>query len=162
MADVAGANAGNLYRFVHADDLADACILASKLKGSEAFNCSTDRFGTMRNVLEHLSSHAETGSKVKSVPMWPAITAMNVASFLGASPLGAYHSLMYGRSMYFDTSKARLKLGWVPRYSNNEMFAESYEWYVDHRDTVLSGRAAKSHHQSSVAQGTLSFLHWFL
>src|SRR5262245_43970772 len=58
----------NSYQFVHADDLAEACIQASMLKGSDAFNCGTDRFGTMREALEHLCTYADTGSKVKSLP----------------------------------------------------------------------------------------------
>jgi len=94
------------------------------LKGADAFNCGTDRFGTMREVLEHLCRHAGTGSNVKSLLMWPMVAAMNLSSGLGISPLGAYHASMYGRSFYFDIRKVRTKLGWSPRYSNNEMFVE--------------------------------------
>ena len=53
-----------------------------------------------------------------------------VGAALGLSPLAVYHASMYGQSIYFDISKARSKLEWVPRYSNNEMFVESYEWYL--------------------------------
>ena len=38
----------NVYQFVHADDLADACILAAARPGVATYNCGTDRFGTMR------------------------------------------------------------------------------------------------------------------
>jgi nucleoside-diphosphate-sugar epimerase len=152
----------NIYQFVHADDLAEVCIQASTLKGSDAFNCGTDRFGTMREVLEHLCRHAGTGSKVKSLPMWPVAIAMNLSAGLGISPLGAYHAAMYGRSIYFDISKARTKLGWTPHYSNNEMFVESYDWYVANRTAVLAGEGTASHHRSAVEQGALRILHWFL
>jgi dTDP-D-glucose 4,6-dehydratase len=64
---------------------------------------------------------------------------------------------MYGRSMYFDISKARTELGWQPRYSNNEMFVQSYEWYLKNREAVLSGHGA-SHHRSAVKQGILSLV----
>jgi nucleoside-diphosphate-sugar epimerase len=151
----------NIYQFVHADDFAEACIQASTLDGADAFNCGTDRFGTMREVLEHLCRHAGTGSKVKSLPMWPMMAAMNFSSALGISPLGAYHASMYGRSIYFDISKACTQLGWVPRYSDNEMFVESYKWYLSHRDTVLAGTDIASLHRSAVEQGVLKLLHWF-
>jgi nucleoside-diphosphate-sugar epimerase len=79
----------NIYQFVHADDLAEACIQASIVTGADAFNCGTDRFRTMREVLEHLCRHAGTGSQVKSLPMWPIVAATNLSSRMGISPLGA-------------------------------------------------------------------------
>ncbi len=42
----------NLYQFVHADDLAEACILAADRAGPAVYNIGTDRFGTMRQGLE--------------------------------------------------------------------------------------------------------------
>lgn len=144
----------NVYQFVHADDLAAACVLAGARPGPEDFNCGAADFGTMRAVLEHLCAHAGTGSRVRSVPMRAAIAGMNVTSALGVSPLGAYHSLMYGRSMYFDIGKAQRLLGWQPRYSNEAMFVESYEWYLAHREEVL-GAKHQSHHRSAVRQGIL-------
>src|SRR5206468_1516642 len=51
----------NRYQFVHADDLAEACILAAARPGPAIYNCGTDRFGTMREALEHLCAHARTG-----------------------------------------------------------------------------------------------------
>lgn len=151
----------NIYQFIHADDLAEACILAAMRPGAATYNCGTDRFGTMGEVLQHLCDHANTGSSVKSVPMAPAVGAMKMTSMLGISPLGAYHSLMYGRSMYFDISKAQSELGWQPRYSNNEMFVQSYEWYLKNRELVLNSHGA-SHHRSAVKQGILGLVKWFL
>jgi nucleoside-diphosphate-sugar epimerase len=145
----------NVYQFVHADDLAEACILAGNRAGSEDFNCGAAEFGTMRQVLEHLCAHAGTGSEVRSVPMRAAVLGMNVTSRLGLSPLGAYHSLMYGRSMYFDIGKAQDLLGWQPAYSNEQMFVDSYEWYLEHRGEVLAA-TNQSHHRSAVKQGILA------
>lgn len=144
----------NTYQFVHADDLASACILASDRPGARAYNIGAERFGTMRETLQTLCEHAGTGSKVKSVPSAPAVLAMKVTSALNISPLGAYHSLMYGKDMYFDCSRAQRELGWSARYSNGEMFCESYDWYLEHRDEVLAQTNA-SHHRSAVKQGVL-------
>jgi nucleoside-diphosphate-sugar epimerase len=147
----------NIYQFVHSDDLAEACILAGNRSGSDIFNCGAAVFGSMRNVLEDLCDYAKTGSKVKSVPMTPAVLGMRLTSALGLSPLGAYHSLMYGRSMYFDITKAQRDLGWKPRYSNTEMFIESYDWYLKNRELVLN-QAGASHHRSAVKQGVLNLI----
>jgi nucleoside-diphosphate-sugar epimerase len=89
------------------------------------------------------------------------VAAMNLSAALGISPLSAYHASMYGRSFYFDITKSRTRLGWSPRYSNNEMFVESYQWYLANRAAVLAGTGAASHHRSAVEQGALKILHWF-
>ena len=151
----------NRYQFVHADDLAEACILAAERPGPGLYNVGTDRFGTMRESLEALCARAGTGSRVRSVPMRPAVWAMKLTSALGLTPLGPYHALMYGRSLYFDISRARDELGWRPRWSNVDMFIESYEWYLKHREDVLR-RSAGSHHRSAVRQGALALVKWLL
>jgi nucleoside-diphosphate-sugar epimerase len=152
----------NRYQFVQADDLADACILAGHRSGAEAYNCGADRFGTMREVLEYLCDFAGTGSRVCSLPMAPLVAGMHLCSRLGLSPLGPYHALMYGRSMYFDIAKAQSQLHWQPKHSNNEMFVESYRWYTANRDAVLRGSEGGSHHQSAVDQRVLGVLRWLL
>jgi nucleoside-diphosphate-sugar epimerase len=151
----------NVYQFVHADDLAEACILASERASPAIYHCGTDRFGTMGEALEALCKHASTGSRVKSVPMAPAVWAMKLTGAVGLSPLGPYHSLMYGRSFYFDITKAKTELGWHPRYSNEEMLIESYKWYLQNRGKVLAGGGG-SHHRSAVKQGILTLLRWIL
>lgn len=147
----------NRYQFVHADDLADACILAAERPGATSYNIGTNCFGTMRETLEALCAHAATGSRVVSVPMALAVWAMNMTSWLGLSPLGPYHALMYGRSLYFDTTKAQRELGWRPRRSNVAMMIESYEWYLQNRREVLAG-TGRSHHRSAVNAGVLRLL----
>jgi len=154
-------NGDNIYQFIHADDLAVACISAGEMQGSELYNIGTDRYGSMREVLENLTAYAATGSRVKIVPMTPAVLGMKITSVLRISPLGAYHSLMYGRSFYFDSSKAKNDLNWNPIYSNNEMFIESYDWYLNNRDD-MSNSAHASHHRSGVKHGILSLVKFFL
>jgi nucleoside-diphosphate-sugar epimerase len=152
----------NIYQFVHAFDLADACILAGTRAGSGTYNCGTDRFGTMADLLGGLCLSAGTGSVVKSIPMWLAQAGMNISSAIGLSPLGPYHALMYGRSLYFDISKARQELGWSPVYSNDEMVLESYKWYCANRTRILQQGSAVSHHRSAVNQGILGLVRFLL
>ena len=152
----------NIYQFVHADDLADACILASKKKGSATYNCGTSDFGSMREVLQELCTYAKTGSKVVSVPMSLMAWGMKITSLLGFSPLGEYHALMYGRTMYFDSAKAQRELGWIPKYSNREMFIDSYKWYIKNGIDIQKSTQVKSHHKSPVKQGILKIVSIFL
>lgn len=152
----------NLYQFVHADDLADACILARGAPPRAVYNIGAKEILTMRETLEGVVRHAGSLSKVKSVPKGLATAGMRLANSVGLSPLGPYHALMYGESLYFDISKAERELGYAPRYSQSEMFAASYDWYVSHRDDILAGRLAGSKHQSAVRQGVLAIVPYLI
>lgn len=149
----------NRYQFVHSDDLADACIRAGELPGADTFNIGAERFGTMRELLTSLVEHAGTGSRIRSLPTRLAVPLMEVTSRAGLSPLGPYHALMYGRSMFFDIDKAKEKLGFSPRHGNAEMIAESYDYYLSHRDEILA-RTSASLHRSPMAQGVLRLLEY--
>jgi len=147
----------NVYQFVHAEDLADACRRAAARPGAAIYNIGAEKFGTMRSTLEALCAHAGTGSSVYSLPMGLATAAMRFTSALRLSPLGPYHSLMYGRSLYFDISRAKRELGWQPRWSNEQMICESYDWYIAHKEQI-AGTSGASPHRSAVKQGVLALL----
>jgi nucleoside-diphosphate-sugar epimerase len=137
--------------------LADACIRAGGSRGPAVFNIGAERFGTMRAALEALVAHAGTNSRVRSLPFGPTVKAMELTSRIGLSPLGPYHSMMYGREMFFDTSAAREALGWQSRFSNEEMFIDSYDHYVAHKDEIMA-RTGASHHRSPLRKGILRLL----
>ena len=50
--------------------------------------------------------------------MAPTVAAMKLTSALGLSPLVPYHAMMYGRSLYFDTTRVKTELGWNSKWSN--------------------------------------------
>jgi hypothetical protein len=81
---------------------------------------------------------------------------MRVSAALGLTPFAPYHWLMYSRSMWFDLDHARAGLGWEPRWSTDAMFAQSYDWFVDHR--ADTGDASASHHRRTARQGVLGLL----
>jgi nucleoside-diphosphate-sugar epimerase len=144
---------GNVYQFVHADDLEDACFRDGSRPGASTYNIGANEFGTMRDTLESLCAHAGTGSRVRSLPAGLDAAAMRVTSGLGLTPFAHYHWLMYGRSMWFDTSAAVHELGWEPQWSNAAMLAQSYDWFLEHRDTI--GSDGRSRHRSAARQGAL-------
>jgi nucleoside-diphosphate-sugar epimerase len=143
----------NRYQFVHADDLAAACIRAGSIDTPGVFNIGTDRFGTMAEAVGGVCLHAGTGARVRCVPARPAAAAMRATAGLGLTPFAPYHWLMYARSMWFDIDDACTELGWQPEYSTDEMFAQSYDWFVANRASTGSDDA--SHHRRSAPQGVL-------
>lgn len=146
----------NKYQFVHADDLAAACVAAGASPGADIFNIGTDRFGTMRKTLQTVCDHADTGSQVRTLPARPTALAMQAAASLHIAPFAPYHWLMYSQSMYFDTTKANELLSWTATYSNAEMFADSYDWFLRNRASTSS--AGASQHRRTAKQGALRLL----
>ena len=49
-----------------------------------------------------------------------------------------------------------------PKYSNDAMFKDSYDWYCENRELILNQNFSGSHHQSKVKQGVLSIFNKFL
>ena len=147
----------NRYQFVHAADLADACLRAGARPGPSVYNVGALEFGTMRETLQALVDHARTGSRVRSLPVAPARIAMRALASTGLAPFAPYHWLLYGESLYFDVTKARTELGWEPKHSNVSMLIESYEWYLENGAGGEAG-AARSHHQSPVRPGLVRAL----
>ncbi|MBA3303037.1 MAG: NAD-dependent epimerase/dehydratase family protein, partial [Acidimicrobiia bacterium] len=146
----------NRYQFVHATDLADACLRAAARSGPAVYNLGATRFGTMRETLQALADHAGTGSRVRSLPAAPARLAMRAMAGTGAAPFAPYHWLLYSESLWFDVTRARTELGWEPTRSNAEMVVESYEWFLAHRSELASAQG--SHHQSPARLGLLRLL----
>jgi nucleoside-diphosphate-sugar epimerase len=146
----------NRYQLVHAADLADACLRAGDRAGPAVYNIGALEFGTMRETLQALVDHAQTGSRLRSLPVAPARLAMRSLAALGLVPFAPYHWLLYSESLYFDSTLARTELGWEPKHSNASMVIESYEWFLAHRRD--SGHGARSHHQSPVRPGLLRAL----
>jgi nucleoside-diphosphate-sugar epimerase len=143
----------NRYQFVHANDLADACLRAADREKPAVYNIGAGEFGTMRETLQALVDHAGTGSRVRSLPAGVARAAMRVAAGVGAAPFAPYHWLLYAESLWFDTTRARSELGWAPRHSNASAVIESYDWFLAHRGDP--GATERSHHQSPVKLGLL-------
>jgi nucleoside-diphosphate-sugar epimerase len=146
----------NRYQFVHANDLADACLRASGREGPAVYNVGAQSFGTMRETLQALVDHAGTGSRVRSLPVGPASKAMQGVANVGLAPFAPYHWLLYGESLWFDVTKARTELGWEPRHSNTSMVIESYEWFLAHRHEL--GGKTGSEHQSAAKLGALKLV----
>jgi len=145
-----------LFQFVHALDLMNAYLLILDSGRSGAYNVGTNRYGTLRQGLENLIRYAGTPSRVKSLPVMPTITALKLLDWLGLSPLSPWHYLTYHKPFHFDV-QSLLDLGWSPKYSNDEMFCESYDWFLQNYDR-LAAEKAQSPHRRPVKEGILWLL----
>ena len=152
-------NGNQKFQFVHAHDLMDAYMLAMDAGKPGIYNVGTDKFGTLREALEHVIIHARSTSRVVGVPAGLTINTLRVLDWLRLSPLAPWHYLTYHKAFYFEV-RPLLDLGWNPRYSNDEMFRESWDWFIQNKDR-LAAEAAASPHRSVVKQRLLGLLKKF-
>ena len=147
----------NRFQLLSIFDLVQACLLAiEKPCKNEDFNLGAEVFATVRQDLEALTSYANTGASVISIPAGAAKTILKVLDKLNLSPLVKWHYLTSDKPFYFDISKAKKILGLQPRYSNIEMLKEGYEWYLSHRKEIDSEFGTT--HRKSARQGILKIL----
>ena len=152
----------NIYQFVHSDDLVNSIVLSCEKEVYGVFNIGTENYCSMRETLQSVIDHSKSKSKIKSLNSKLIIPFMNFFSFIGFSPLGAYHAKMYGKSLFFNLSKSKKELGWTSKFSNTQMMKENYDWYVTNRDSILNSNESKSHHKSIVKQKALKIVSKFL
>lgn len=150
---------GGPFQFVHADDLMDAYMLVLDCEKPGDYNVGTDRFGTLRQALQNLIEHANSTSKVRALPERASITGLRMLDAMNLSPLAPWHYLTYSHPFYFDTTPLR-DMGWSAAYSNDEMLATSYDWFVAHPEQI-TGQSDASAHRKAVPQKALALLKKF-
>ena len=146
----------SLFQFISARDTVQASLLAAKAESNDEFNIGAEEFSTVRADLESLAQHANSGSRVVSVPAPLVKLPLQVLDLLRLSPLMDWQYKVADRAFYFDISKAKRLLGWQPQDSNFRMFADAYDWYVEHFKDDAS--AYGSTHRQAVRQRALRLL----
>jgi nucleoside-diphosphate-sugar epimerase len=147
-----------LFQFVHADDLMDAYMIALDKGKPGVYNVGTDRYGTLREALEHVIAFAGSTSKVVGLPRGLAKNALRVLDWTRLSPLGPYHYNVYGKAFYFDVQPL-LSLGWRPRYGNDEAMRETFTWWLGHRADPVDETG--SVHRKPIGEKILSLVRRF-
>jgi UDP-glucose 4-epimerase len=149
----------NHYQFIHAGDLAQACVQSLDCRGSATFHVGSDNVPSLRECFDAVIRQAGSRSRVRSLPKGPALAAMHLAHTLHISPLGPYHYRMIAEDFIFDTSRIRQALGWRPTVTNSEMLTTAYRYYAENREEILA-RSNVSAHSRAADMGILRFLKW--
>jgi nucleoside-diphosphate-sugar epimerase len=131
----------NKFQFVHVEDLIDAIFLTISKDVSGDFNVGTDSFGTLNEAFSALIKYSNSKSKVRHLPVLPAMAALTFLEKLGLSPLAPWHYKTFHLPFFFDVSNLT-QLGWKPRFSNDSMFENSYDsfkkWSSDTQEFTTS------------------------
>jgi nucleoside-diphosphate-sugar epimerase len=129
----------NRYQLLGVEDLVEATVGAAEADvAGETFNIGATEFGTVRSDLESLIDNAGSGSRLRPVRARPAELALRALELLRLSPLAEWHYRTAHRDSYVDVSKARRLLGFAPRLSNATALCETYDWYLEHRESLAS------------------------
>src|ERR1017187_3298416 len=129
---------GNHYQFIHAGDLAQACVQAVDFAGTGTFHVGSDNVPSLRECYEAVIAEAGSRSRVRSLPKAPALAAMRLAHTLKISPLGPYHYRMIAEDFVFDTTRIREAMCWRPTVTNSQMLTMAYRYYAENRDAILA------------------------
>jgi nucleoside-diphosphate-sugar epimerase len=136
----------------------DAYMLLMQKKKIGTYNVGTYSYGTLREALENIIKYAGKNSKVVSLPTKLSIYSLKLLDIFGLSPLAPWHYLTYHMPYYFDVTEL-LALGWKPRYSNDMMFQESYDWFINNYcELEYITKNLSSPHRSVIKQGILKIL----
>lgn len=148
----------NRYQFIHALDLATACIAAMETPASGVFNIGSDNVPTLRGAYEYVIELAGSRSRVASLPKGPTLFAMKLCHVLKLSPLGPYHYKMIAENFLFDTTHIKRELNWRPTKTNHDMLLESYNYYLTRHMSAYD--PSVSAHKRAAKMGIITLLKW--
>ncbi|WP_433532939.1 NAD-dependent epimerase/dehydratase family protein [Micromonospora sp. CA-263727] len=131
------------------DDLVEAVVTVLHAEddlANDTYNLAAERFGTLREDFQAVLDAAGHGRRVVSLPARPALAALSLLERSRLSPVYGrlLHKLM--ADSYVSIDKARDRLGFHPKLSNQDAILRTYEWWraQRHRDRpAREGRTSR-------------------
>lgn len=137
----------NLYQLLDVEDLCQAVLLCATADNdavNDVFNVGAARYGTLREGFQAVLDRAGHGKRVVSLPVAPAIWTLKGLEALGLSPLYPWIYETASKESFVSIDKITDRLGYAPKYSNEEALVQNYDWYVANRDGIAE-RAGLTH-----------------
>jgi nucleoside-diphosphate-sugar epimerase len=152
----------NRYQLLDVDDLLQAIYLTSKLpsdKVNETFNIGAEKFGTIKEDFQAVLNHAGFGKKIVTFPSQPVIFFLSLVEKLGLSPLYQWIYQTVAKDSYVSIGKAKMVLGFKPRYSNIQALIRNYEWFIKQSKDLKSIEGVS--HRVPWKMGVLQLIKYF-
>ncbi len=149
----------NRYQLLDVADLCDAIWLSLTLPAAQAnhtFNIGAAKFQTMARDYQAVLDAAGRGKRIIGFPAAPAIWALRLLDRLGLSPLYTWVYETAAKDSFVSIERARVLLGWEPRYSNQQALLRNLDWYIANRDHFAG--ASGITHRAPWKQGALGLL----
>ncbi|SDE57798.1 NAD-dependent epimerase/dehydratase family protein [Ruegeria marina] len=129
----------NLYQLLDVEDLNKAvllCATAPSDRANDTFNVGAERFGSLRASFQAVLDRAGHGKRIVGLPAAPAIWTLRALETVGLSPLYKWIYETAGKDSFVSIDKIVDRLGFTPRYSNEEALIRNYDWYVANHDRI--------------------------
>lgn len=128
------------------DDLVDAVLTvlaAPDEVALDTYNLGAERFGTLREDFQAVLDAAGHGRRVVGLPAGPALAVLSLAEKARLSPV--YGRLLHKlrHDSYVSVEKARERLGFTPKFSNQDAILRTYEWWRAERSAAASATGAR-------------------
>lgn len=130
-------NGKNRYQLLDVADLCEAiwlCLVLPKSKVNDTFNIGAKDYQTMGEDYQAVLDTAGFGKKVRPTPAGPTIAFLRLLEMFKISPLYKWVYETASKDSFVSIAKAEQKLGWHPRYSNQQALVRNYKWYIKHMD----------------------------
>lgn len=147
----------NRYQLLDVEDLCDAiyaCATLETEKVNDTFNIGAKEFKTMKEDYQAVLDKAGFGKKISGFPAAPMIWTLRVLEFFHLSPLYKWVYETASKDSFVSIEKAERKIGYAPKYSNQEALVHNYEWYLAHRAEFKNASGVS--HRVPWKQGALS------
>lgn len=132
----------NRIQMISLQDLVAACRLASEKPeiSGQIMNVGSDNVPSVKQLIQSLIEHAQSGSKIVPIKAWFASNALKLLRLTGLSPLVAEHYFLASKDFILDNTRAKSLLGWRPSLTNEEMMIQAYDWFVQNQDEIPDQR----------------------
>ena len=120
----------NKIHFIYSLDLLKAINLSLALDGKNLFNIGSDNVNSIREVFQKLLNHANSKKKIKNFPKFFGLLALKILNILHLVSLGPYHQRMLVSNCVLNTDRIKKKINWQPKYTNEQMLIECYDYYL--------------------------------
>ena len=155
-------NGKNRYQLLDVEDLCEAIYLCATFGSdvaNDTFNIGAREFTTMGEDYQIVLERAGFGKRIIGFPALPMIWMLRFLELLHLSPLYKWVYETASKDSFVSIEKAQKKLGFKPKYSNQEALVRNFEWYLAHRKEFKNASGVS--HRVPWKQGVLALVKVF-
>lgn len=140
-------------------DLVDAVVTtlhAPAATADDTFNLAAAEFATLREDFQAVLDAAGHGKRVVSLPAKPALITLELLARTKLSPVYGRLSRKLMDDSYVSIDRARERLGFEPKYSNQDSLLRTYAWWREQKAAGRLGRRSGRTSRDAWRQGALA------